>query len=53
MASDAPAITAAWQSPQALAWNIGTTGRTTSRSDTASVSASIAPIECSTVERCE
>ena len=52
MARFAPAITAAWQRPQALAWNIGTTGSTTSRSETASVSASIAAIECSTVERC-
>jgi hypothetical protein len=53
MTSDAPAITAAWQSPQAFAWNIGTTGITRSRSDTAAASATIAPIECSTVERCE
>ena len=52
-ASDAPAITAAWQRPQALAWNIGTTGITTSRSLTAAASATSAPIECSTVERCE
>ena len=48
-----PAITPACARPHALAWNIGTTGITTSRSDTATVSASIAPIECSTLERCE
>ena len=50
--SSAPAITAACARPQALAWNIGTTGRTTSRSQTPSVSASIAPMECRTLERC-
>ena len=51
-ASALPAITAACARPQALAWNIGTTGITTSRSETATVSTSIAPIECSTLERC-
>ena len=30
--ASAPAITAAWARPQALAWNIGTTGRIVSRS---------------------
>ena len=50
-ASAAPAITAACARPQALAWNIGTTGMTVSRSETATVSASIAPIECRTLER--
>ena len=49
----APAITAAWQRPQALAWNIGTTGMIVSRSETAAASATIAPIECRTVLRCE
>ncbi len=49
----APAKTAAWGSPQALAWNMGTTGRITSGSQTARLSAIIAPIECRTVERCE
>ena len=53
IASDAPAITAAWHSPHALAWNIGTTGMIVSRSETAAASATIAPIECRTVERCE
>ena len=48
-----PAMAAAWHSPQALAWNMGTTGRITSASDTPSVSVSIAPIECRTVERWE
>ena len=49
----APAKTAACARPHALAWNIGTTGSTTSASDTAMVSASIVAMECSTVERCE
>jgi hypothetical protein len=31
MTSLAPDATPAWASPQALAWNIGTTGRMTSR----------------------
>ena len=53
MARFAPAITAAWHRPQALAWNIGTTGITVSRSETAAASATIAPSECRTVERCE
>jgi hypothetical protein len=53
MTSDAPAITAAWQRPQALAWNIGTTGITTSRSHTPAASVTIAASECRTVERCE
>ena len=49
----APAKTAACARPHALAWNIGTTGSTTSASDTPSVSASITDIECRNVERCE
>ena len=43
----------AWHSPHALAWNIGTTGMIVSFSLTPSVSASIVPNECRTVERCE
>ena len=39
----APVATPAWASPHALAWNIGTTGRITSRSQTPRVSAIIAP----------
>ena len=49
----APAATAAWASPQALAWNIGTTGSTRSASRTPMPSASIAPNVCRNVERCE
>ncbi len=49
--SDAPAATAAWASPQALAWNIGTTGITTSASRTASESTVIAPNVCRNVLR--
>ena len=37
--------------PHALAWNIGTTGSTTSRSDNATPSAMSRASECSTVER--
>ena len=53
IASDAPAITAAWHRPHALAWNIGTTGMIVSRSETPAASATSEPIECRTVERCE
>jgi hypothetical protein len=35
MTSDAPAMRAAYGRPQALAWNIGTTGRTRSALDSA------------------
>ena len=49
----APVATPAWASPQALAWNMGTTGRITSRSLTPSVSDIIAPKVWSTIERCE
>ena len=49
--NDDPAKMPAWHSPQALAWNIGTTGRITSASQTPTPSAIIAPNECSTVER--
>ena len=43
--------TAAWARPQALAWNIGTTGRITSDSRAPRLSAVIAPIVCRKVER--
>jgi hypothetical protein len=49
----APVATPAWARPQALAWNIGTTGRMTSRSLMPSVSAIIAPKVWRTIERCE
>lgn len=39
--------------PQALTWNIGTTGRITSCAEQPSASGSADPYECSTVERCE
>ena len=51
--SVAPEATAAWASPHALAWNIGTTGRITSDSRAPSESAVIAPIVCRNVDRCE
>ena len=43
MTSDAPAATAAWARPQALAWNIGTTGSTRSGSSMPIVPATITP----------
>ncbi len=49
----APAKTVAWASPQELAWNMGTIGRITSRSLTPIPSASIAPMECRTLDRWE
>ena len=48
----APAATAAWASPQALAWNIGTTGRIRSGSATPRPPAAMAPSVCRNVERC-
>ena len=39
--------------PQQLAWNIGTTGRMTSRDEQPMASGMAAIIECSTLERCE
>ncbi|MDT4846153.1 hypothetical protein FQZ97_801680 [compost metagenome] len=39
--------------PHALTWNIGTTGRITSRAEQPSASGSADAYECSTVERCE
>ena len=52
MTSVAPEATAAWARPQALAWNMGTTGRMTSRSHAPRLSAVIAPMVCRKVERC-
>ena len=49
----APVATPAWARPQALAWNIGTTGSTTSRSQTPIVSAIITPKVWRTIDRCE
>src|SRR5579862_1481115 len=49
----APIIGEVKASPQQLAWNIGTTGRITSREETPMASAGAAIIECSTLERCE
>ncbi len=53
MTSVAPEATAAWARPQALAWNIGTTGRITSDSRAPSESAVIAPMVWRNVDRCE
>ena len=47
----APAPTPAWASPQALAWNIGTTGRIRSDSPMPNESAVIAAIVCRNVLR--
>ena len=41
-----PAATPAWARPQALAWNMGTTGRITSDSRAPRLSAWRAPIVC-------
>ena len=49
----APQATPAWARPQALAWNMGTTGRIVSRSLAPRLSAIIAPAVCSHVERWE
>ena len=49
----APCIGEVSASPQQLAWNIGTTGSTTSRLDIPMASGALAIIECSTFERCE
>ena len=49
--SVAPVATAACASPQALAWNIGTTGRITSDSRAPRLSTVIAPMVCRNVER--
>src|SRR5436190_17016250 len=47
----APTNVAAYGSPQALAWNIGTMAMTVSRSETAIVSTWQAPNECSVSAR--
>ena len=49
----APHATPAWARPQALAWNMGTTGRIVSRSQAPRLSAIITPMVCSQVERWE
>ncbi len=41
--SFAPIIGALWHTPQALAWNIGTTGRTQSRAESAITSGNAVP----------
>ena len=47
----APEATAAWARPQALAWNIGTTGMITSASRAPNESTVIAPNVCRNVLR--
>ncbi len=47
----APAMSAAYGRPQALAWNIGTTGRTRSRSDIANTDPVLTAIECRCMDR--
>ena len=49
----APFIGAVSAMPQQLAWNIGTTGMTTSREEMPMASPEVAIMECSTLERCE
>ena len=49
----APTITAAYGSPQALTWNIGTTGMTHSAAASPNVSGMATIMACSTHERCE
>ena len=49
----APVSGTEYGKPQALTWNIGTTGSTASRADTFSASGMVEAYECSTVERCE
>ena len=51
MTNEAPAATAAWARPHALAWNIGTTGRTRSGSPIARLPAAITPSVWRTEER--
>ena len=53
MTSDAPAAGAACAMPQALAWNIGTTGIATSWMPRPKAFGAITPIVCRNVERCE
>jgi hypothetical protein len=49
----APAYHAAYGSPHALAWNIGTIGSTRSCSVSPTAMPALTLIECNTVERCE
>ena len=49
----APDSSTEYGRPQALTWNIGTTGSTVSAADTLSAFGIAEPYECSTVERCE
>ena len=51
MISVAPVATPAWARPQALAWNIGTTGSTRSDSRMPMLSAPVAAKVCSQLER--
>ena len=53
MTSEAPAAGAACAMPQALAWNIGTTGIATSWMPRPNAFGAITPIVCRNVERCE
>jgi hypothetical protein len=48
----APAAGAACAMPQALAWNIGTTGMARSRTERPKAFGAMTAIVCSTVERC-
>src|SRR5437868_288948 len=49
----APTMQAEYGKPQALTWNIGTTGSTASRELRFSESGKLEPRLCNTVERCE
>ena len=49
----APVSGTEYGKPQALTWNIGTTGSTTSREDTFRASGKAEANECNSVERCE
>ena len=51
MIRSAPEATPAWARPQALAWNIGTTGRIRSDSRIPTESANMAAMVCKTVLR--
>ena len=53
MTSEAPAAGAACAIPQALAWNIGTTGIATSRMPSPNALGIRTPMVCRNVERCE
>jgi hypothetical protein len=53
MIRSAPHSAAAYGSPHALAWNIGTTGRIRSALPTDSESRMQAPTECRVAEQCE